>query len=94
MDKYYIPQKLDAPFKIAIFTMEELVVFIVPFMIIAFVFQKHLLALAVSITLCVFLKKLKGDENQHFFKHFAYWHFPPLAFYKVIPPSHVREIIG
>jgi type IV conjugative transfer system protein TraL len=94
MDKYYIPQKLDAPFKIAFFTMEELAVFIIPFMIIAFVFQKHMLALAVSLSLCFLLRKIKGEENQHFFKHFIYWHFPPLAFYKVTPPSYVREIIG
>jgi len=94
MDKYYIPQKLDAPFKIAFFTLSEIAIVIIPFIVVAFIFQKQLLALAVSVTSYILMKKMRGEENHHFYKHFIYWHFPPLAFYKATPPSYIREIIG
>lgn len=94
MDKYYIPQKLDAPFKIAMFTVFDLVVVLVPFFVIAFGFQKQILALIVSAALFLILKRIKGEEDNHFFKHFLYWHLPLSGFYKATPPSHVREIIG
>ncbi|MHB1948477.1 MAG: type IV conjugative transfer system protein TraL [Gammaproteobacteria bacterium] len=94
MNKYYIPQNLDAPFKIAIFTVFDLIVILVPFFVIAFGFQKQVLALIVSAGLFLILKRIKGEEDNHFFKHFFYWHFPSVGLYKVTPPSHVREIIG
>jgi len=94
MDKYSIPQNLDAPFKIAMFTIVDLVVTFVPFLIIAFVFNKQILALVVSAVIFLILKKIKGDEDHHFFKHFLYWYFPSMGLYKATPPSHVREIIG
>lgn len=94
MDKYYIPQHLDAPFKIASFTIGELAVILLPFFGIAFIFQKQILALIVSAALIFVVKRIKGEEDNHFFTHFLYWNFPSLGFYKVTPPSHVREIIG
>lgn len=94
MNKYYIPQNLDAPFKIAIFTAFDLVVILVPFFVIAFGFQKQVLALLVSAGLFILLKRIKGDEDNHFFKHYFYWHFPSIGLYQATPPSHVREIIG
>jgi type IV conjugative transfer system protein TraL len=94
MNKYYIPQNLDAPFKIASLTIFDLAVIIVPFLIIAFVFQKQVLALIVSAALFFVVKRVKGEEDNHFYIHFFYWHFPSVGFYKVTPPSHVREIIG
>jgi type IV conjugative transfer system protein TraL len=94
MDKHYIPQQLDAPFKIAIFTLFDLAVLLIPFFVIAFWFQRQVTALIVSGVLFVLLKNMKGDEDHHFFKHFFYWHFPSLGFYKATPPSHIREILG
>lgn len=94
MDKYYIPQNLDAPFKIASLTIFDLTIILLPFFVIAFAFQKQILALIVSAALFFIVKRIKGEEDNHFFKHFFYWNFPSVGFYKVTPPSHVREIIG
>lgn len=94
MDKYSIPQNLDAPFKIAMFTLFDLVVTLVPFFIIAFWFHRQIVAAVVSIGIFFILRKIKGDEDHHFFKHFIYWHLPSIGLYKATPPSHVREIIG
>jgi len=94
MNKYYIPQNLDAPFKIAMFTAFDCIVLLVPFFIISFGFHKQLTALIFSLVLFIVLKKVKGEEDNHFFKHFIYWHFPSFGFYEATPPSHVREIIG
>jgi len=94
MNKYYIPQNLDAPFKIAGLTILDLAIITVPFFVIAFLFQKQILALIISVIIFLVLKKVKGEEDDNFFKHFFYWHFPSGGILKVTPPSHVREIIG
>lgn len=94
MDKYYIPQRLDEPFKIAMFTLGDIALFCIPFLIITFGFQKQILGLAVSIIISAIFKRLKGDENDNFIKHVVYWYLPPMISYKTTPPSYVREVIG
>ncbi len=94
MDKYYIPKKLDVPFKIMFFTLDEIGLTLIPFILIAFVFDKPLLAMAVCMITFFGIKKIKGDEDAHFIKHFLYWHFPPVIPYKSTPASFIREIIG
>jgi conjugal transfer pilus assembly protein TraL len=94
MDKYHVPQHLDMPFKIVIWTADEFVVFVVPFFFILSIFNAPLTGVAVGGGLMVLLKKLKGEEGHHFILHLIYWYLPPMVRYKVIPPSYCQEIIG
>lgn len=94
MDKYHIPQHLDAPFKIIIWMADEFLAFIIPFFMILSMFNAPLTGIMMGSGLTIILKKLKGEEGHHFLLHLIYWYFPPVVRYRVIPPSHCREIIG
>jgi len=94
MDKYYIPQNLDQPFKIIIWTIDEVVCFLTCFIFSFTQLDSPLIGIISGISVLVMLKKLKGEEGQFFLVHLAYWHLPPLVKYKVTPASYIREILG
>jgi len=94
MDKYTIPQHLDSPFKVILWTWDEAVAFSVPFFTLFLLMNSPLIGVGVGIFLVFLLKKMKGEEGHYFLAHMAYWHLPPLIRYKVTPPSYIREIIG
>ena len=74
MDKYYIPQNLDTPFKIILWTWDEVAVFIIPFSILFFLFNAPLSGVICGILLVSLLKRVKGEEGHYFIAHLAYWH--------------------
>jgi conjugal transfer pilus assembly protein TraL len=94
MDKYHVPQHLDTPFKIVIWTVDEFLVFVVPLFLMISTFNAPLTGVAIGGGLMMLLKKLKGEEGHHVLLHLMYWYLPPVVRYKVIPPSYCREIIG
>lgn len=94
MDKYYIPQHLDTPFKIILWTLDEVTVFMVPFSILIFMFNAPLSGVLCGIMLVAMLKKVKGEEGHYFLAHLAYWHLPPFVMYRATPPSYIRQYLG
>ena len=94
MDKYYLPQTLDAPFKIILWTWDEAVAFSIPFFSLFLLMNAPVIGVAVGIFMVVLLKRIKGEEGHYFLAHLAYWHLPPFVRYKATPPSYIREILG
>lgn len=94
MDKYYIPQHLDTPFKVILWTWDELLAFLVPFLPLFMFMNSPLLGIGVGTLNIILLKKFKGEEGHYFLAHMAYWHLPSFVLYKATPPSYVREILG
>ena len=94
MDKYYIPQNLDTPFKIILWTWDEMVAFIAPFCVLFFIFNAPLSGVLCGVMAVAILKKLKGEEGHYYLAHLAYWHLPPLIMYKATPPSYIRKYLG
>jgi len=94
MDKYTIPQHLDTPFKIILWTWDEVAAFSIPFFILFIMFNAPLTGVGSGILLIVLLKKLKGEEGHYFIAHLVYWHLPPFVKYRATPPSYIREILG
>lgn len=94
MDKYHIPQHLDQPAKIILWTLDEMTVFCLPFFTLFLVFNSPTLGIMIGVFMVVSLKKIKGEEGHYFLKYLAYWHFPPVIQYAVTPKSYVREIVG
>lgn len=94
MDKYYIPQHLDTPRRIALLTMDELLVFAIPFGVLFWVDNAILLGSIIGASLVACLKKLKGEEGQAYIWQLLYWYLPPIFIYKVTPPSYLRQWIG
>lgn len=94
MDKYYIPQYLDQPFKIIFWTVDEVSVFLVLFITFFRVFDSPILGIMAGVISVLVLKKLKGEEGHYFLTHLAYWYLPPLVMYRSTPHSYIREILG
>jgi conjugal transfer pilus assembly protein TraL len=94
MDKYYIPQSLDEPFKIILWTMDEMCVLFIPFLILMFCFNSPITGLVMGSALLFLLKKIKGEQGHFFLHHLLYWYLPPLFRFKKIPPSYQRAWIG
>jgi type IV conjugative transfer system protein TraL len=94
MDKYYLPQNLDSPMKIILWTWDELLAFLIPFLIIFCILNSPISAVVIGVLVFCGLKKIKGEEGHYFIAHLAYWHLPPLMKYKSTPDSYVRKIFG
>jgi len=94
MDKYTIPQYLDEPFKIILWTMDELCALFIPFLVFMFCLNSPITGLILGGTLLAILKKIKGEQGHFFLHHLLYWYLPNLFTFKKTPPSHVREWIG
>jgi conjugal transfer pilus assembly protein TraL len=94
MDKNRIPQSLDEPFKLILWTLDELCVLFIPFLLLMFCCNSPIMGLMVGCVLLFLLKKLKGEQG-HFFLHILlYWYLPPLFHFKKTPPSYRREWLG
>lgn len=94
MDKYYIPQYLDQPFKVIFWTLDEVATFLILFVCLFTLFDSPIVGFLSGVFAVVFLKKIKGEEGQYFLAHLAYWHLPPFVMYKATPRSYIREILG
>jgi len=94
MDKYAIPQHLDEPARVMLWTVDEVIIFTIPFMLFLFVVDAPLTGLVVSATLAFMLRKIKGDSGYQYFYQMIYWYLPFGLTLKATPPSHVRTYIG
>jgi conjugal transfer pilus assembly protein TraL len=94
MDEYYIPKHLDTPKKYLIFTIDEVIIISVLFLIFVFVLKQNLLAIIVCGLSFHGLRKLKGEKTPHYLLHLAYWHLPPFFKFRQIPPSYKKRFLG
>lgn len=94
MDKYHIPQHLDEPFKIIIWTIDEFLLFVVPFFSFLLIFNNPVIGVILGVSMVYFLKRFKGEEGHYYLIHLAYWYLPPVIPFKTIPPSYARELLG
>ena len=94
MDKNHIPQLLDEPTRIILWTIDELIIFLTPFLVLFLVFDHVLTGLAVGIILVLGLRKLKGEQGHYFLHSLMYWHLPAMIRFKSTPPSYYREFLG
>lgn len=94
MNSYHIPQQLDAPFRIILWTIDEFLILAVPFFIFICFFNSLFTGLMIGIVLLMGLKKIKGDQGHYFLYHWLYWTLPPLFHYRATPPSYRRFFLG
>lgn len=92
--KYYLPKKLDEPFRLYILTIDELIILIAPILIIGFIYSQIAISFLIGIGGLTLLKKFKGEQGQYYLVHLVYWYLPNLIQYKATPPSYIREYIG
>lgn len=90
----YIPQMLDEPFKLMIWTIDEFVLFLAPFLILMLVFNSPVWGMMTGSAALLAIKKMKGEQGHTFIYHWLYWTLPMCLQLKATPPSYWRELIG
>jgi conjugal transfer pilus assembly protein TraL len=94
MDKYYLPKTLDVPAKVILWTIDEVVVFLIPFLLTFLLLHSPMIGMMSGAILVIFLKKIKGEEGHYFLAHLSYWHLPSFVRYRATPPSYIRQYLG
>lgn len=94
MDEYYIPKYLDVPRKYLIFTLDEILIIMLIFMVFVFVLHQHVIAIIGCGLAYYLLKKIKSDKSPYYLLHLAYWYLPPIIKFRQIPPSYKKRFIG
>ena len=90
--KYYIPKYIDEPFKVVIFTIDE-VVLILAIMMIAFIVGYVIIGIAVTTVCCALYRKLKAQESSAFIRRYIYWHYN-FGSSNVLPKSSTKKFKG
>lgn len=94
MSPYHIPQYLDEPFKLMLWTIDEFLLFLIPFLTLMFIFGSPLWGGLVG-GLCMYIvRKIKGEQGHYFIFNVMYWHLPSVIQFKCTPPSYLRHLLG
>jgi conjugal transfer pilus assembly protein TraL len=94
MNKNVILRYMDAPGRIAFWTMDEAKALLIPLSL-GLLFYFPLTGLGVSIFSYMSLKYIKQNLGDGLLKHAAYWYLPRVdKKLKVRIPSEIREYIG
>lgn len=94
MEKSHVPQHIDEPARIILWTIDEAVSFLVPFFILFLCFDQVILGIMVGTALVFGLRKIKGEQGHYFLHSVTYWHLPAMIHFRSTPPSYYREFLG
>jgi len=90
-----IPKHLDDPPRLIFWTIDEVIIFLVPFTLLVIGRGMIFSGLIISITLFWLMRKIKQDRGHAFLLAFLYWHLPGKKNNKrLFCPSHIREYIS
>lgn len=92
--KYKTPQYLNEPYRLIIFTLDEIFVIVATIYIIGFVCGFIVSSLFLTAILVYLLKRMKGNEGPYFYVHLLYWFFSISPKLRATPPSWIREFLG
>ena len=94
MNPYHIPQYLDEPFKIMLWTIDEFLLFLLPFLMLTFFFSSPLWGILVGAICMLVVRKIKGEQGHYFIFNVMYWYLPAIIQLKATPPSYLRQLLG
>lgn len=94
LSPYHIPQHLDEPFKLILWTLDECLVLLAPFLIGMIFFNSPLWGLWVGLALWWGIKRIKGEQGHYFLYNVLYWYLPAIVRFKKTPPSCLRQWLG
>lgn len=93
-DRHYILKYMDAPSRVAFWTMDEAQALFIPSGF-GFLFGFPLIGLLVALILYALLKHIKQNVGTSLMRHAAYWYLPGVhKKLKVQVLSEIREYIG
>ncbi|MEE9452338.1 MAG: type IV conjugative transfer system protein TraL [Gammaproteobacteria bacterium] len=90
-----IPKHLDDPPRLLFWSMDEIIVFVVPFMLLVLGRGLIITGILTSMALVWALRQAKQERGQAHLLALLYWHLPSRTKLKRLScPSHIREVIG
>ncbi len=93
-DKYLIPQRLDDPELIGLWTLDEFIAMVVPF-VWGILSQHIVIGIGLGFLCWWGLKKAKGGRAASWLLHAAYWYLPAsFVGLRATPPSFLRIMAG
>lgn len=92
--KYKTPQYLNEPYRLIIFTLDELFVAILTLYVFGALCGFILMSLVLTAVLLFLMKRMKGNEGAYFYLHIFYWYFSASPKLRATPPSWIREFLG
>ena len=95
IENYYIPRRLDDPDRFFIWTIDELGMICVPFLV-GILWGYIAIGVIAGLILCIGWRRVKGADGINHAIHLLYWHLPMsgLLSLRVTPPSHFRFFAG
>jgi len=90
--KYYVPRHLDDPPKFLLWSLDEAMVLLVPF-IIGVLLSQVVIGMVLGVLSMLMVRRLKSKEGSNILFSLLYWHFPINRFSHT-PPSYIRTYIG
>ena len=94
LSAFIIPRTLDLPEKILFFTINEIVLIMLP-TIFGILANHTIKGLIIGILMLFLSKKLKPTNNGYNINHLCYWYLPDWLFKTtILPPSHIRIFLG
>ena len=94
-EAYYIPKHLDEPERVLFWSIDELLIMILPVIIIGFCFNYFILSMLIAGVGVTQWKKFKGSEQANLHLYMMYWFYPPsFLSLKATPKSYIRKYFG
>lgn len=92
--KYKTPQFLNEPYRLIIFTIDEVIVAVLTMYVIGGVCGFIVSSLFLTGLFLFLMKRMKGNEGHYFYIHLFYWYFSLSPKLRSTPPSWVRDFLG
>lgn len=94
LEDFYIPKKIDAPEKILLWTLDEVLSFIIPFFL-GVALNQSTSGILIGVGSFIFWKMFKGSSSPAVLMGVLYWYLPSFIFNtRSVPGSHIRVILG
>ncbi|ARB91027.1 type IV conjugative transfer system protein TraL [Legionella longbeachae] len=92
--KYKTPQYLNEPYRLILFTLDEVFVVVTILYFLGFVCELVITSMVMSCFVLFLMKRMKGNEGPSFYTHLFYWFFSIAPKLRATPPSWIREFLG
>jgi conjugal transfer pilus assembly protein TraL len=92
--KYKTPQYLSEPYRLILFTLDEIFVALSTLYLVGSVCGFILTSIALASLFIFLMKRMKGNEGPSFYIHLFYWFFSISPKLRATPPSWIREFLG
>ena len=92
--KYKTPQYLSEPYRLILFTLDEVFVGVATLYLFGFVCGYILISIVMTSLFLFLMKRMKGNEGPSFYIHLFYWFFSLSPKLRATPPSWIREFLG